>query len=170
MFMNISIHTLFYFLLLLFFLSCGKDNDEQTGETDLSEESEASSDTIVLEAEDGVYSENLSVATSVLGYSGEGFLTDFSNEDDSVVVTTDSISSGSYEVYIGYTTSGWGEKACYVTVNNGSATSLVLDDTEVMAEAEFGTVELKEGVNSVKVSAYSSGSGAGTPREHPRLP
>ncbi len=152
--MNISIHTVFYFLLLLFFLSCGKDNDNQTGETDLSDEIEASSDTIILEAEDGVYSENLSVVTSVLGYSGEGFLTDFSNEDDSVVVTTDSISSGSYEVYIGYTTSGWGEKACYVTVNYGSATSLVLDDAEVMAEAEFGTVKLKEGVNTVKVSAY----------------
>ncbi len=151
-------HLLYLCLFAIAFGACDKlddiSGDVPSSGSDSDDSTTATVDTFLYEVEDGVYSEELTVETSTEGYSGDGYLYNFSNSTDSVVITTDSITGGYYDLYVGYTTFGWGAKECYVTVNGLSATACSLADTTGFSESNFGAVKLLDGVNTIKVSAY----------------
>ncbi|KAH7923508.1 glycoside hydrolase family 26 protein [Leucogyrophana mollusca] len=105
--------------------------------------------TIVLEAEDGTFTGNVVVDTSIPGFSGTGYVSGFSATADSVTVSTDVAAAGLYDLTVAYL-SLYGEKKAYLTLNGSPSGELDLTST-TWANVSAGQVLLNAGTNTVGI-------------------
>ena len=103
------------------------------------------------EAETGTYS-GVTVSTSVQGYSGSGYLTNFDKKQDYCIVTFSVPSAGIYDLKIGYR-SEYGDKLQDVYINNVLATQAKFPYTKSFKSFFVGQIELKSGTNTLKVQS-----------------
>lgn len=101
------------------------------------------------EAEDGELS-GTQVASSTYGYSGSGYVTGLTSDNDYVKVMIDAPESGDYTVVIRYNNSSF--KAQYVSINEASTFSVDFPAVMGWAHASAGDHYLEAGSNSVTIS------------------
>lgn len=102
------------------------------------------------EAEEAVLSENLNISSTISGYSGTGYVTEFTSVNDSLTFNLKNITKGNYDLYIGYATSG-GDKACNVAVN-GSVGELMLSNSPNFNKIKYGKIKLLDYNNKIKIT------------------
>ena len=104
---------------------------------------------IKVEAETGVLS-GTQVDNSSGGYSGTGYVTDFDKEKDAVTMTVTVDSAGAYNLIFGFAARN-GEKVQDVYVNDIYHGSQNFPEKAEFSESEYGKINLKAGVNTIKV-------------------
>lgn len=110
-------------------------------------------DKSMFEAENAILSSGLSVKTELSGYSGSGYVGNFTNNNDELTFNLEDISAGNYDLFLGYTTSNWGTKTCNVNVNGSTSTLELTDSQSKFAKIKYGKVFLSSGNNTIKISA-----------------
>ncbi len=105
----------------------------------------ASTAPLVLEAEDATLVD-VTVGSSLVGYSGAGYVQGFTN-DTGTVEFHFSVDSGLYELAIGYSTPS-GSKGYELQVNDTHSTGL-LDEVQGFGEQGAGKYELHQGANTI---------------------
>lgn len=137
-----------------FFVSGCNDEIKETQsdyskEEEISQEEKTVAKEIRIEAESGKLS-GTRVENRVSGFSGEGYVTGFENEDDSVEITVNSEVHALYDLYIRYR-SPHGKKVMYLKLNSQGAGMVELSGSEVFVETYASPVKLKRGENRIKV-------------------
>ncbi len=102
------------------------------------------------EAEDGLLF-GTQVSSSVSGYSGSGYVTDFNSgsNSDRFELNVD-VPAGLYEMWVGYR-SPFGQKGYNFNID-GTAGSGMFDQSSVFAEDRAGVFELGAGLNTLEIS------------------
>ena len=103
------------------------------------------------EAESGILT-GVSVAKSVAGYSGTGYITGLDNAADKVTVTLTVPQKGFYKLVIRYNSTS-GDKTQNLIVNNGGASSVVFLKTTKWTDIDAGKYLLNAGVNTVTIQS-----------------
>lgn len=104
------------------------------------------------EAEKAYFSTNLGVLTALTGFSGTGYIGNFTNTNDTVKFDIENLEKKYYDVYIKYNTADFEGKYCNVNIN-GSITKIELPDTHgAFVEIKFGKVKLLAGDNTIIVT------------------
>ena len=97
---------------------------------------------IIIEAEDGVL-QDVSVHTSQAGFSGSGYVADFSVDNSEVTVTVNAPAAGSYNLKIIYYDAN-SRKIQDVYVNGASSGQLVMEASNTFDTADIGGAALLE--------------------------
>jgi len=103
------------------------------------------------EAEYALMSSTNSILKAVTGYSGTGYVGEFHNSTDYVNFELENITAGKYDLFVGYSTSNFGAKVCYVDVN-GIKGSFDLGSSPNFTEKKFATVVLNAGSNTIAIT------------------
>jgi mannan endo-1,4-beta-mannosidase len=103
------------------------------------------------EAEYGLMSSTNSMMTTIGGFSGTGYVGNFTDATDYVTFELENITAGKFDLYVGYSTSNFGGKVCDVDIN-GIKGTLELTASSAFVEKKFATVILKSGSNLIKVT------------------
>jgi len=103
------------------------------------------------EAEYGLMSSTNSIMTNIGGFSGTGYVGNFTDAADYVTFELENITAGKFDLYIGYSTSNFGGKVCDVDINSIKG-SFELPVSAAFSEKKFATVILKAGSNLIKVT------------------
>ncbi len=103
------------------------------------------------EAENATFSSTLSILTDVVGYSGTGYVGKFENSSDYLTFKPNGIPEGFYNVYIGYTTAGWGSKVCSIDAN-GVTSDIALSDLSGFEEVKVGRIKFTTYNNEVTIT------------------
>jgi mannan endo-1,4-beta-mannosidase len=101
---------------------------------------------LLLEAEDASLT-GVSVATTINGYSGTGYVTDFDQEGDNVIFNF-SVTEGMYKIEIGYGIPS-GEKGYDIIVNGMKSSGMFTEGPGNFKELSAGKYYLQEGENTV---------------------
>ena len=104
---------------------------------------------IQVEAETGVLN-GLSIAMSIQGYSGTGYVWEFDKETDNLTLKIETTRAGLYELSIRYT-SPYGEKGYNLEVNDMPHSGMFEETGNAFQTATAGNFYLKEGENTVKI-------------------
>lgn len=107
-------------------------------------------DPTIFEAEDAQLSGSLTIATSISGYSGTGYVSSFSSTNDTLSFSLNNIVKGSYNLYISYATSS-GNKVCNVFINN-TVIQKELTSSGTFTKSLVGKIKLLDGENKVKIT------------------
>ena len=102
---------------------------------------------IKLEAESGLRTGSVAVATEVPGFSGTGYVTGFLENTDRLTLTF-SAKAGLYDVVIRYRAP---VKGFLYDVNGLAYSGKFADSKGIFAEQHFGKVELREGENTLAI-------------------
>lgn len=105
--------------------------------------------TRIYEAENGTLT-GTSVATSIPGYSGSGYVTSFDNDGDSLTVTVSPPSAGLYQIKIRYH-SPYGHKQAYLFVNGAAAGNVDFAQTTGFTEIAVTKALLNKGANTIRL-------------------
>jgi mannan endo-1,4-beta-mannosidase len=116
--------TLPYFLLLLLFNTTINAQD------------------LRFEAEKGTWTSGLRVATTKSGYSGTGYITQFTSASDKLTIPVTIPSDGMYDIFIGYSADS-GDKIINVEINGIKSALQILRKNGGFYEEKFGTLNLK---------------------------
>ncbi|WP_379144874.1 CBM35 domain-containing protein [Paenibacillus sp. sgz500992] len=103
-----------------------------------------------IEAESGILTGTTTVATSIGGYSGDGYVA-FKN-DGSITLTYDAKAAGNYDLVLGYS-SPYGDKKTQLTINSGAAVELNLASSGFFTESEAIPVNLVQGSNTILINS-----------------
>lgn len=98
-----------------------------------------------IEAEKGTLSGGLTIGTSVAGYSGTGYVTNFKSASDKVTVTMTVATKGFYKLVIRYH-SDYKEQDLFV--NGGGASKVVFPATTIFGDVDAGKYLLNAGTNT----------------------
>ncbi|GET28749.1 glycosyl hydrolase [Prolixibacter sp. SD074] len=101
------------------------------------------------EAENVSLSSGLSVQTSILGYSGTGYVGNFSNDNDQLTFVFSITTAGYYDISLGVATP-YGEKTNDISIN-GNTTSFTVAQSDAFQEISIGKVRLNEGQNEINI-------------------
>ncbi len=101
------------------------------------------------EAEDGLLS-GVSIQTDYAGYSGTGYVANFSNLESQVTMTVVLPDSGLYTLVIWYG-GFWGEKTQDILINGEPASSVVFPVSNTFTATEGGTYFFQSGENTVTI-------------------
>jgi mannan endo-1,4-beta-mannosidase len=101
-----------------------------------------------VEAENGVRSGGVTVASSIAGYSGTGYVTNFTAAGDKVTVTMTVASEGFYKLMIRYNSD---VKTQDLYVNGNGPSAVVFPYTSGWAEVDAGKYLLKPGANTFTI-------------------
>ncbi|MDT8433089.1 MAG: glycosyl hydrolase [Bacteroidales bacterium] len=102
-----------------------------------------------VEAEDGVLT-GVTVQTGETGYSGTGYVADFSGETDQVTVTVTVPSTGLYELVIWYG-GFWGVKTQDLHINGEFASGIVFPASSGFTSVAGGSCLLEAGPNTISI-------------------
>jgi len=102
---------------------------------------------LTYEAEEGILN-GVEVDSETEGFSGEGYVTGFDEEKDSVVLTIEAPTEGMHHVWIGYN-APYGEKVTELSINDQPFGEIVLAQTTDFTELNAGKVLLNEGSNEI---------------------
>jgi mannan endo-1,4-beta-mannosidase len=95
-----------------------------------------------VEAESGNWTPNLRVTTARPGYSGTGYVTQFTNASDKLTLSAIIPAEGVYDIYIGYNAE-YGSKIINVEINDIKSATEILQRGTSFSEVKFGTLKLK---------------------------
>lgn len=104
--------------------------------------------TVSIEAEIGVREGGVAVATTVSGYSGTGYVTNFTTSADKLTVTMNVPSKGFYKLTIRYQSE---YKEQYLFVNGRGPSNVVFPATTAFTEIEAGKYLLNAGNNTFTI-------------------
>lgn len=104
-----------------------------------------------VEAESGIWSSGLRIATSKSGYSGTGYITQFTNTADKLTIPVNIHIEGFYDIYIGYSADS-GDKVINVEVNGIKSALQILRKGGGFYEEKFGTLNLPKGMIEVIIT------------------
>jgi mannan endo-1,4-beta-mannosidase len=99
---------------------------------------------IKVEAESGTLSGSLTIAKSLSGYSGAGYVSHFQDANDKLTLSVPVTVDGTYDIFIGYCAKD-GTKTINVAVNDIKSSLEILQLSSKFYEAKFATLNLKEG-------------------------
>jgi len=102
------------------------------------------------EAENGVRVGGVTVASSIAGYSGTGYVTNFKSTADKVTVTMTVATEGFYKLMIRYQSE---YKIQDLYVNGKGPSAVVFANTGVFAEVDAGKYLLKPGANTFTIQS-----------------
>lgn len=112
----------------------------------------SSTSAVTFEAEDGVIVGGLYVDTAVPGFTGTGYVTNWTDTGDTLTITVSGLAAGSYDISVIYNAQ-YGSKYTSVSVD-GAATveaSLANVTTATWATSLVGSFELTAGNNTVEL-------------------
>lgn len=99
------------------------------------------------EAEDGLLAGTV-VSTAAEGFSGTGFVTDFTGNADELTMTVNVEKEALYQITVGYRAPS-GNKVADLTLNGSPAGQLALAPSDAFAEVSAGKMWLKAGSNTI---------------------
>jgi mannan endo-1,4-beta-mannosidase len=99
---------------------------------------------IKVEAESGILSGSLTIAKSLTGYSGSGYVSHFQDANDKLTLAVPVTVDGTYDIFIGYCAKD-GTKTINVAVNDIKSSLEILQLSSKFYEAKFATLNLKAG-------------------------
>jgi hypothetical protein len=107
---------------------------------------------VIFEAEDGVMTGGLYVDTAVPGFTGTGYVTNWTDTSDTLTITVSGLAAGSYDISIVYNAQ-YGDKYTSVSVDGAATveTSLANVTTETWATSLVGSFDLTSGNNTVEL-------------------
>lgn len=100
------------------------------------------------EAENGTRSGGVSIANSIPGYSGTGYVTNFTAAGDKVTVTMNVATTGLYKLVIRYQSD---LKTQDLYVNGAGPSAIVFPLTSTFADVDAGKYQLNAGVNTFSI-------------------
>lgn len=105
------------------------------------------------EAENGTRTGNVTVSTTRTGYSGTGYVTNFTTSTDKISVTVNVASTAFYQIVIRYC-SPYGNKneSVYTNANSGT-TSVVFTQNSTFGDAIAGKYLLNAGTNTITLQS-----------------
>jgi len=98
-----------------------------------------------VEAENGILSGGVTIGSSIAGYSGNGYVTNFKSPADKVTVTMNVVTEGFYKLSIRYQSE---YKPQDLFVNGKGPSAVVFPATNIFTEIDAGKYLLKPGVNT----------------------
>lgn len=102
------------------------------------------------EAEDGTFSGNVSKGSSISGYSGSGYATNFMNGGDKITVKVNVPKKAFYSIFIQYHSESYKEQD--ISINEGSSSAVQFKSSgSEFALANGGKHLLNEGENSITI-------------------
>ena len=104
-----------------------------------------------VEAESGVRAGGVVIANSITGYSGTGYVTNFTTSADKITVTMTVPMAGLYKLVIRYQSQ---LKIQYLSVNGGGSSSVIFPNTVSWADVEAGKYLLNAGANTFTIQSY----------------
>jgi mannan endo-1,4-beta-mannosidase len=102
------------------------------------------------EAENGVLAGGAKVANTIAGFSGTGYVTNFTTSSDKVTVTMNVPSQGFYKLVIRYNSQN---KTQDLFVNGKGPSSVVFTNTSVFADVDAGKYLLNAGNNTFTIQS-----------------
>ncbi|KAH8597329.1 glycosyl hydrolase family 26-domain-containing protein [Bisporella sp. PMI_857] len=113
----------------------------------------SSATAILFEAENGVPTGGVHVATDLPGYTGTGYVAGFAEANDTVTLSLTGLTAGSYDLSVVYSAQ-YGDKYTTVSVNGGAGSEVAITNvtTATWASSLIGTFTLTSGTNTVKFS------------------
>lgn len=105
-----------------------------------------------VEAETGVRSGGVIISNSVSGYSGTGYVTNFTSSSDKVTVTVTVPSKALYSISVRYRSTQYKEQ--YFFVNSVASNNLVLQPSSIFTDVDAGKFLLNAGNNTITVQSY----------------
>ncbi len=102
------------------------------------------------EAENGVRSGGVTIASSISGYSGTGYVTNFKTSSDKITVTMNVATTGFYKLVIRYQSD---DKTQDLFVNSKGPSSVVFPATSVFSDLEAGKYLLNAGNNTFTIQS-----------------
>lgn len=90
------------------------------------------------------------VESSRTGFSGDGYVTGFDNDNDAVSIPIEVTSTGLYDLWVGYAAPN-GEKTNDIYVNGAFVGGQVFPETQSFREGYFGKINLNAGDNRIKI-------------------
>lgn len=111
---------------------------------------EVYSQQFILEAESAILKGSLTKQSIYTGYSGTGYVGNFSNDDDKIIFKLKTDSAGYYNLYIRYI-APYGFKINMLYVN-GNSIEVSFPECTKFSEINFGKVKLLKDTNSIVIS------------------
>ena len=107
----------------------------------------------IFEAENGAITGGLYVATDVPGFTGTGYVTNWTDASDTLTISVTGLEAGNYDLAIVYNAQ-YGDKYTSVSVNGASPIEAALNNvtTETWATSLVGSFPLTSGNNIVVLS------------------
>ena len=102
------------------------------------------------EAENGVRSGGVTIASSITGYSGTGYVTNFQNSSDKITVSMNVANKGFYKLMIRYYSEN---KTQDLFVNGNGPSKVVFPATTVFTEVDAGKYLLNAGTNTFTIQS-----------------
>lgn len=143
----IALMAVFIAVLLNSMSGCYKHPESKTA--DIEETTSEVKIEVVYEAEDGIL-KGTEESSETSGYSGNGYVTGFDNDEDSLEVEVKVLESGLYNLIIGYS-SPHDNKTSSLFINSEPAGDIILKKTSEFTELPAVKVMMNEGINSIKI-------------------
>lgn len=105
---------------------------------------------LLFEAEAGVLN-GVHAAAELSGYSGDGYVTGFDDDEDSLTVFVEAPEDGLYDMWVGYSSPG-GDKYTMLSLDDRQAAEIRLAASGTFTEAYAGKWLLRTGRNEVLIS------------------
>jgi mannan endo-1,4-beta-mannosidase len=99
------------------------------------------------EAEEGILN-GVQISSQTKGYLGDGYVTGFDNDGDTLIITVDAPSEAIYDFRVGYASPN-GEKETQLSLNGNPFGNVKLPQTTTFTEINGGKLMLNEGSNQV---------------------
>ena len=103
----------------------------------------------VIEAENGTLS-GTQKSTTITGFTGTGYVSDFDADGDKVTMTKNVSGSGVYNLYVRYAAPS-GNKFNFIYVNNENVGSAAFTMSGSFKETLVGKIFLKQGANTIAI-------------------
>jgi len=103
-----------------------------------------------VEAENGVRAGNVTIANSIPGYSGTGYVTNFTTTADKITVTMNVATQGFYKLVIRYNSQ---DKTQDLFVNGKGPSSVVFPNTTTFSDVDAGKYLLNAGSNTFTIQS-----------------
>lgn len=103
-----------------------------------------------IEAESGTLTGTAAVATSVGGYSGDGYVA--FKSDGSITLNYDAETAGNYDLVLGYSSPN-GDKKTQLVINGGAAVNVDLASSSSFTDREAIPVSLVQGLNTILINS-----------------
>ena len=104
----------------------------------------------IYEAEEATFTSGLTIETSIAGYSGSGYVGNFSNDNDKLSFKFSLTNAGSYNMILGVAAPN-GDKTNIITIN-GNKTEFSVTQTSSFQEKQIGKVRLTAGENTIEIT------------------
>lgn len=108
------------------------------------------SNAVVYEAENGVFTGTVGVATTATGYSGTGYVAGFATSNDTLTITVTVATAGQYDLYVTYE-APYGLKYTALSVNGVSVGEVYFPANTYFDTVSGGVITLNAGANTITV-------------------